>query len=255
MDISIDRIVDSTSAIATELVQEEVSRQGVSEQTRREATRIAIESVLDRLNQIAEDMCLLDEGTDLVEDDLALEALATSTVFQDDVLARVVAGFERTSCIPHLAEREVGAYIERFGVDWKRKPGLLYAQAAQLSVGARATALSIVWSHSQPRHLPMPKWRSLFDSVGFIHDGARVSRPESVPTLYRAATPGYERNWSWTDSRAVANWFLNYIPGSELYALENVDPSGVLARIDLIAENEWVVDVRASGATPTLVTA
>lgn len=253
MDIKFARVGEGIAALVENLVGEEAARQGVSARSCAEATRIVRGVALKRLSRIMEDTSDRDILDTRTEDDFVRDALATSRVGRGDVLARVVAGCERRQRIPLSTFAEMSLCLDRFGDEWCANPSLLYAQATRLSVDARAIALATVWSQSQFRRLPMPKWHSLFVSVGFMHDGARANRPASMPTLYRAAIPGCERNWSWTDSRTVAEWFRERVPGSELYVLEGIDPDSALARIDAIAENEWVVDVRASGATPVLV--
>lgn len=86
-------------------------------------------------------------------------------------------------------------------------------------------------------------WRRLFDLAGYTHDGKRWGRPRKTRPLYRGADEAHRDGWSWSDDRAVAEWFAHRKPGGRVWVAQ-VEPSRLLARIttERPGESEYVVD-------------
>lgn len=90
------------------------------------------------------------------------------------------------------------------------------------------------------------EWRELFDLAGYTVEGRPAPRPESALTLYRGALPAHRDGWSWTDDRALAQWFADrpHNAGKGRVWVASVTPDRLLARISeqRDGESEYVVD-------------
>lgn len=93
-----------------------------------------------------------------------------------------------------LADREPARHLARL--------------APHLPVPLRRYGVTSLDDASLPgRELPRIEWIKLWRSIGFSIGTERASRPRSPLRLYRAAVPGWERGFSWTENRALAEWF------------------------------------------------
>lgn len=249
-DLDIDIIWSAIVSVVADMVREECAAQHASQTVFDETLKSCL-ALGDYLADAREEL-----GSGVTLGELIGDTLSRSRMFADDVLARTVAGLIRFLRARDTDSGATVRFLSHHGDDAYKSPATVYAQFAHLPQAAARYLLMLTWTHGQPTKLPQKKWRSLFDRAGFTADGRNVDRPDTVPTLYRAALPGHEKNWSWTDSLAVARWFQERVAGSDIYVLEGgVAADAVLARYDNLGENEWVVDVAASGATPTRLAA
>lgn len=98
-------------------------------------------------------------------------------------------------------------------------------------------------------------WADLFAFCGgYLHNGVRRGRPRLARTLYRGAHPEHRDGWSWTDDRALAQWFADdrlRRPGGQLWTA-TVEPARLLARITNVrdGESEYVVNTDGLDITP-----
>lgn len=243
-------VLDALFRVATQLIREECVAQRASDEVYKQAVRHGTKGIANVLSDVHDEL-----GSGVSGDDLVAEALFRCSFFQDDVLTRYVAGSIRFSRMSAAHDDTRFNFADRHGVFPEDSPSTLFSHFAGYARGFQSYALTIAWTHGKPTHLSFAKWRAMFDRVGFVHDSIGASRPDAVPTLYRASIPGHEKNWSWTDNKSVALWFQDHVPNSELFILEGVSPDAVLARFDLLGENEWVVDVETSGLTPMRIAA
>lgn len=243
-------VLDALFRVAAELIREECIAQRTSSEVYKQAVLHGTQGIANVLSDVREEL-----GSGVSGDDLVAETLFRCSFFQDDVLTRYVAGSIRFSRMSEAHDGTRCNFAEQHGVFPEDSLATLYSHFARYARGFQSYVLTVAWTHGKPTHLSSEKWRAMFDRVGFVYDSMVGARPDAVPTLYRAAIPGHESNWSWTDSKSVALWFLDRVPNSELYVLEGVTPDSVLARFDLLGENEWVVDVETSGLTPMRIAA
>ncbi len=85
----------------------------------------------------------------------------------------------------------------------------------------------------------------MFELSGYTVDGVPAHRPEESMVLYRGSVPELRKNWSWTDSRAVAEKYAD----GEHYSrplgrvwTATVEPWRLMASNRDRAEREYVVD-------------
>lgn len=125
----------------------------------------------------------------------------------------------------------------------------VFAQEDARDLDVLPIALEDAWTSAEfpSRAIDPGTWYDMFEEVGFLHNGQRERRPETVPTLYRAAVVGVA-GLSWTESLEQAEWFHNRNLGWGLPALllqrDDTDRFDVLAHFhsqDDRAEHEWVV--------------
>lgn len=134
-------------------------------------------------------------------------------------------------------------------------PGLLLASYLGGLFGSDMDALGVAiedaWTGCEwpSRVLELSEWLDLFDAVGFLDNGIRAERPDTVPVLYRAAVVGTV-GMSWTDSLEQAEWFharnVRFGFDAAILTLPNVAPVDVLAHFHdptvSRGEREWVLD-------------
>lgn len=149
--------------------------------------------------------------------------------------------------------------------EWARHdPGwivhLVDAVFNALPNGCRGPAVFHAWKTGKyPQALlSAARWRELF-GVGFIDDNTVRQRPTGTVTLYRGASYGCRRNWSWTSRWATAEIYRLW-RGKDILDARQADPSvqvdrsavwiarvpwsSVLARSRPAnpLDDEWVVD-------------
>ena len=116
-----------------------------------------------------------------------------------------------------------------------------------------------VWAMAEfpLRQLDPDSWRALFAFAGYTIDGVRRARPRNPRRLYRGAARGYRDGWSWTENRAVAQWFVDRYQEVWHGRLWTVvaPPERVLAKLTGRSKNcgrepEWVVDTDGLEITP-----
>ena len=121
--------------------------------------------------------------------------------------------------------------------------GLLTPEVARVVVPS-------AWSDVEfpSRALTRDCWRALFLSAGYTVNGVPAERPTESLRLWRGSLPGHRYGWSWTDDRALAQWFANrpHNTGRGLVHVADVEPARLLARITHVreGEREYVVDAR-----------
>jgi hypothetical protein len=113
-----------------------------------------------------------------------------------------------------------------------------------------AELVSYTWSIAEFPGLSLSKrhWLGLWRKAGFTMDGKPAERPTEPMLLWRAAHPTYKRGFAWTDSRKVAEWFLQARYGRNHRLYEVVaPPDRLLAYIHDSGrgESEWIIDARA----------
>lgn len=116
----------------------------------------------------------------------------------------------------------------------------------------RAMGLCDAWRMAEwpERIADADLWLSLFDQVGFVHDGEAVDVedvfPDDVLTLYRGATIDRRSGLSWTTEPEQARWFADRFGGLKNGLLAvwkiQVPRSYAVAKIDGRGESEVVVD-------------
>lgn len=125
--------------------------------------------------------------------------------------------------------------------------GMLTPEAAAANVGS-------VWSCSEypDRHATRADWRALFALAGYTEDGKPAELPTEPLTLWRGSVTKRRTDWSWTDSREVAERYA----GGEHYRRPlgvlwqaTVDPWRLLAKNTERDEHEYVVDTQGMTIT------
>lgn len=109
------------------------------------------------------------------------------------------------------------------------------------------SCIGAVWSMSEypDRYLEHETWRELFALAGYTVDGDGAPRPAEAIRLWRGSVPERRGDWSWTDSRAVAERYAagtHYGRPKSMVWTAMVEPRRLLARNTERDESEYVVD-------------
>lgn len=90
-------------------------------------------------------------------------------------------------------------------------------------------------------------WRLMFDAAGYTVDGKPAERPRDALVLYRGSVEARASDWSWTDSKAIAEGYANgtaaHRPQGYVFTA-CVPPAAMLARNNGRSESEYVIDTR-----------
>lgn len=115
-----------------------------------------------------------------------------------------------------------------------------------LTEGLAAGVVGPAWSAAEfpDRLLDHDEWRSLFALGGYTVDGQRADRPLEPITLWRGSVEERRADWSWTDSREVAERYASGRYGRPVGVVWRavVEPHRLLARNTDRQESEYVVD-------------
>lgn len=115
-----------------------------------------------------------------------------------------------------------------------------------ITPAAAAANVASAWSMAEYPDTTLDRevWRGLFELAGYTVDDTPADRPSEPLVLWRGSLPEARANWSWTDSREVAQQYADggfrRAPGALWTA--TVAPWRLLARQTGRQESEYVVD-------------
>ena len=87
--------------------------------------------------------------------------------------------------------------------------------------------------------LPETRWRELFNLPGYIDENTVTRRPSGSVTLYRGATHGCRRNWSWASTWGTAAIYQLWRAQEIRDAQENGDLTGLQPSAVWVARVPW----------------